>query len=66
MTHPLEEMLMQVAKDNNAVFMAGYEEGYEAGKRDTLMMIKGCEDSAAKLDEISLPRITGGKSNDQN
>ncbi|MCK9994025.1 MAG: hypothetical protein Dbin4_02545 [Alphaproteobacteria bacterium] len=59
MPHPIEEALMQSVKDNNAVFMAGYEEGYEAGKRDALMVIKGCIDSAAALDEISLPRITG-------
>ena len=59
MTHPIEDMLMQATKDNNAVFMAGYEEGYEAGKRDALLVLNGALNSAAALYRISLPRITG-------
>ena len=52
MTHPLEEMLMQSVKDNNAVFMAGYEEGYEAGKREALTALKALAGIAVKIDAL--------------
>ena len=52
MTHPIEEMLKQSVKDNNAVFMAGYEEGYEAGKREALTALNALTEIAVKIDAL--------------
>ena len=57
MTHPIEEMLKQSVKDNNAVFMAGYKEGYEAGKRETLAVLNALAGIAVKIDAL-LPHET--------
>lgn len=59
MTHPLEEMLMQSVKDNNAVFMAGYEEGYLAGKREALAALNALAGIAVNLDALLPPAQTG-------
>ena len=57
MPHPIEEALMQCVKDNNAVFMAGYEEGYEAGKREALTALNALTEIAVKIDAL-LPHET--------
>lgn len=57
MPHPIEEALMQSVKDNNAVFMAGYEEGYEAGKREALTALNALTEIAVKIDAL-LPHET--------
>ena len=59
MTKPIEEMLIRGAKDNNAAFMAGYEEGYWTGKCDALRLLKVALESVAEL-----PHETG-KTNEQ-
>lgn len=59
MPHPIEEALMQSVKDNNAVFMAGYEEGYEAGKREAMAALNALAGIAVKIDAL-LPHAISG------
>ena len=58
MTKPIEEMLIRAMNDNNAVFIACYEAGYEAGKRDALRVLKEAVELAATLSHKT------GESND--